>query len=109
MQLLTNDIRTQLLKNDKLENVLDIPPVVKFFTPDAACTWLISSMDADGRMFGLCDLGMAYPELGSVMLDELESVRGRFGLPVERDRFCSLTKTLREYVELADRNQHITL
>ena len=35
--------------------------------------------------FGLCDLGMGYPELGSVSLSGLQAVRGRLGLPVERD------------------------
>ena len=35
--------------------------------------------------FGLCDLEMGAPELSYVSLTELRSVRGKFGLPVERD------------------------
>jgi hypothetical protein len=40
---------------------------------------------------------MGCPELGSVSLSELESVRGRLGLPIERDRHFSPTKTLTAY------------
>jgi hypothetical protein len=39
-----------------------------------------------GLAFGLCDLGMGCPELGYVSVMELQSVRGKLGLPVERDR-----------------------
>jgi len=44
--------------------------------------------------FGLCDLGLGCPELGSIRISEIESVRGRLGLPVERDRHFSTTKTI---------------
>jgi hypothetical protein len=40
-------------------------------------------------VFGLCDLGLGCPELGYVSLTELAAVRGRLGLPVERD--CHFT------------------
>jgi len=62
-------------------------PVVKLFTPDAQCTWLLSEIDPEEPdiAFGLCDLGMGSPELGSVRLSEIASVRGILGLPVERD------------------------
>ena len=65
----------------------DHRPVLKLFTPDAQCTWLISESDPDDpdRLFGLCDLGQGYPELGFVSLSEILSVRGRLGLTVERD------------------------
>jgi hypothetical protein len=41
--------------------------VVKLFTPDAGATWLLSEVDPDDvhRAFGLCDLGMDGPELGT--------------------------------------------
>jgi hypothetical protein len=62
-------------------------PVVKLFTPDAGATWLLTEIDPDDPTiaFGLCDLGMGFPELGSVSLDELRDLRGKLGLPVERD------------------------
>ena len=65
----------------------DHRPVVKLFTPDAACTWLLTEIDPDAPdiAFGLCDLGMGFPELGTVSLSEIGQLRGRLGLPVERD------------------------
>src|SRR5688572_19579631 len=96
MKLLTTPIREQLLRNGRIQAALaeeakpdaDFLPVVKLFTPDANCTWLLSELDPEEPdiAFGLCDLGMGCPELGSVRISELESVRGAFGLPVERDR-----------------------
>ena len=49
------------------------------------------------RLFGLCDLGMGFPELGYVSLSELKEVRGPFGLGVERDRSFRADKTLGAY------------
>lgn len=81
----------------------DHKPVVKLFTPDAGCTWLLSELDPDEPdiAFGLCDLGMQCPELGSVRVSELEAIRGRIGLPVERDRHFRADKTLIEYARIA--------
>ena len=42
--------------------------------------------------FGLCDLGLGYPELGHVRLTELVEVRGALRLPVERDLYFRPTK-----------------
>lgn len=78
-------------------------PVVKLFTPDAGATWLLSELDPDDPdiAFGLCDLGLGYPELGTVSITELESVRGRLGLPVERDRAFIADKSLSAYADAA--------
>lgn len=71
------------------------PPkaVWKFFDPVGAATWYISEAQSvilndgtvDLEMFGWCDLGMGFPELGYVMLSDLASVSGPFGLGIERD------------------------
>lgn len=75
-----------------------VRPVVKLFTPDGSATWLISEIDSDGdTMFGLCDLGHGFPELGSVSLRELKSVRGKLGLPVERDIHFKPRQSLGDY------------
>ncbi len=81
----------------------DHKPVVKLFTPDANCTWLISELDPEEPdiAFGLCDLGFGFAELGSVSMSEIESLRGRLGLPVERDAFFKADKSLAEYAEIA--------
>jgi len=44
---------------------------------------------------------MGCPETGSVRISELESVRGRLGIPVERDRHFTATKTLSAYADEA--------
>jgi hypothetical protein len=117
MKLLTKSIHEQLLRNGKLrlerqEQGLDAPdlmPVVKLFTPDAACTWLLTELDPEEPdiAFGLCDLGLGCPELGYVAITQLESVRGRLGLPVERDLHFTADKTLCAYAEQARVAGHI--
>jgi hypothetical protein len=111
MKLLTEQIRTQLLRNGEVtaqamdhgDDTPDFIPVVKLFTPDASCTWLLTELDPGEPdiAFGLCDLGMGYPELGSVRISELESVRGVLGLPVERDLHFTPSHTIRIYARAA--------
>lgn len=111
MKLLTKDIREQLLRNGRVRETLaeegkaeaDFYPVVKLFTPDAGCTWLLTELDPEEPdiAFGLCDLGVGCPELGSVRISEIESVRGPFGLPVERDRYFVARHTLSVYARAA--------
>ena len=63
----------------------------KFFTPDGNWTWYATEYDPETRMFfGLVD-GFD-KELGYFSLDELESVRGSLGLPIERDAWFQPTK-----------------
>jgi hypothetical protein len=115
MKLLTEDIRERLLANGRanrdengwpLEEAIDHKPVVKLFTPDAGCTWLLTELDPEEPdiAFGLCDLGMGCPELGTVSVSELESVRGRLGLPIERDLWFEADKTLSAYAEEASKH-----
>ena len=101
-ELLTAEDRVRLLVQ-ALSDDRDGPPIVKLFTPDGAATWLISEVDPDDpdRLFGLCDLGLGFPELGYVSLAELSSVRGRLGLPVERDLHFVADKPLSAYAEEA--------
>lgn len=80
---------------------IDHKPVVKFFCPWGAATWLITEFDGEDTMFGLCDLGHGSPELGYVSLSELRSLRGPFGLTIERDLHFTGDKPLSEYVEAA--------
>jgi len=62
-------------------------PAVYLFTPDANATWVLWEYDPTDRLaFGFCDLGLGFGELGYVSIDEVATVRGAFGLPVEWDR-----------------------
>ena len=111
MKLLTQSLREQLIKNHNAQlesGELDHKPVVKFFGGGAA-TWLITELDPESNlMFGLCDLGMGFPELGYVSLDELAAVKfPPFGLGVERDRGFKASKTLSEYASEASERGRI--
>lgn len=100
MQLMTKEIKQKLLRNGDVTNRgNDHKPVVKFFG-GGACTWLITEMDSvdDDTLYGLCDLGQGYPELGYVSLEELESIKfPPLGLGVERDLNFKADKTLSQY------------
>lgn len=100
--LLTVADRVALLVN-ALHPDADHQPVVKLFTPDAGATWLLTECDPDepDRLFGLCDLGLGCPELGYVSLAEIMEVRGRLGLPVERDLHFVADKPLSGYADEA--------
>ncbi len=75
------------------EQGLDAIAQVKFFTPDAQWTWYASEYDGEDSLFGLVN-GLEL-ELGYFSLKELQSVKGPFGLPVERDLHYE-PKSLRE-------------
>ncbi len=117
MKLLTKAIEEKLKSNyikQEEENMLgengfsrSVKPVVKFFNPTGAGTWLITDMDEDGIMFGLCDLGVGCPELGNVALQELEEVQLPFGLGIERDIHWESDKSLTEYADDAMKKQFI--
>ncbi|MEO7689344.1 MAG: DUF2958 domain-containing protein [Sphingomonas sp.] len=94
MILLTPELRALLRANDIAHRAAqsggtaepDPAPVVKFFNPVGAATWLAIELDPDGdTLFGLADLGFGCPELGSFSLRELASIRLPFGIGIERD------------------------
>jgi hypothetical protein len=116
MKLLTQDIMNKLIANGQrqapvkgMPQEIDFKPVVKLFTPDAGCTWLLTEIDPENPdiALGLCDLGLGFPELGYVSLTEIAELRGLAGLPVERDRFFKADKTLSQYAAEALKAERI--
>ncbi|MFK0209171.1 DUF2958 domain-containing protein [Agrobacterium sp. NPDC090283] len=112
--LIHDDLRAALIVNGRAseeEEDFDPRPVVKLFTPDGSATWLITKAyeetGGDLRLFGLCDLGS--PELGYVMLTEIEAVRGGLGLPVERDLYFKAEYRLSRYAEIANHAGRIVI
>lgn len=100
--LITDEQRIALLANgqESLQNPgFDPAPVVKLFTPDAGATWLLTEIAPDDHdhAHGLCDLGLGMPEIGWVSLQEIAALRGRLGLPVERDLYFQAEKRLSGY------------
>ena len=111
MMLLTPELREQLRANDRArrealrrgEAAPDPVPVVRFFNPVGAGTWLATELDEDGVLFGVADLGFGCPEMGSFALEELESIQLPFGLGIERDILFEGTFALSIYADAASR------
>lgn len=102
----TADERTQLLANGAARAAgqgIDPRPVVRLFTPDAHATWLLAALDpADGdTAWGLIDLGIGMPELGTVKLSDLAGIVGPRQQPIQRDLYFRASRPLSEYVRLA--------
>jgi len=110
MILVPDDIRARLLANAAGQSGADPVPVVKLFDPCGAATWLLTEMMPDDPdiLFGLCDLGLGCPELGTVCLSELERVTGLLGLGIERDLTFAPRYPLSVYAEAARRVGGIT-
>ena len=104
MKLVTATLHRRLLANGARPGD-DHAPVLKLFDPAGAATWLFTGSDPDDpdRLFGLCDTGQGRPELGHASLAELARVRGRFGLPLERDRRFTARAPLSVYAAAARR------
>jgi hypothetical protein len=88
MELLSEELRTQLPALYAQENETDAMIYAKFFTPWTGWTWLVtegSQEDDDFIFFGYV-IGLE-AEWGYFSLRELESVRGPAGLTIERDLY----------------------
>ena len=110
--LVTDAQRAALLANGRRVAAAephDPLPVVRLFTPDAHATWLLTSLDpVDGdTAYGLIDLGISLPELGTVKLSDLASIVGPRQQPVMRDRYFQAMRPLSEYLRLAQENDSV--
>ena len=75
-----------------------LPPVgsdsskafIKWFTPDSNFTWYVMEYNPEtGECFGLVE-GLE-KEFGYFNINEIKTLRGKFGLPVERDTYFETT------------------
>ena len=106
MILLTPELHAELRVNAdrSAESDHDPAPVVKFFNPLGAATWLATELYEDGdTLFGLADLGFGCPELGCFSLSELAGIRLSFGLGIERDIGFSTSVSLSVWADTARR------
>ena len=90
MKLLTKAILNKMPKLYETDGQGEDAKIqVKLFTPDASWTWYVLEMDQEsGDCFGLVDSNLVHkPEFGYFNLNELKTVRGQLGLPVERDMY----------------------
>jgi Protein of unknown function (DUF2958) len=106
-QLLDNGRRQAAVKGTSDE--IDFHPVVKLFNPVGAATWLLTEIDPDDETvaWGLCDLGMGFPEFGTVSLTELANYRGRLGLGIERDLYFEARGPISAYIAAANEAERI--
>ena len=85
-------------------------PVVKFFNPVGAATWIATELYDDGdTLFGLADLGFGCPEMGVFSLTEIAGVRLPFGLFIERDEHFEPLAPLSLWTDTARRMGAIVL
>ncbi|PHQ61999.1 MAG: hypothetical protein COC10_11235 [Sphingobium sp.] len=111
MILLTPDLRYALRANainsvaaQAQDMRFDPVPVVKFFNPLGAGTWLATELYGDDdTLFGLADLGFGCPEMGTFSLMEIQSVRLPLGMRIERDLDFSTPHPLSRWSDVARR------
>ena len=108
-QLITEDERRLLLEHGQARaagRAIDPLPVVRLFTPDAHATWLLAALDpADGdTAWGVCDVGIGMPALGTIKLSDLASIVGPRQQSVMRDRYFQAVRPLSEYLRLMQEN-----
>ena len=104
MKLMTKEIENKLSKfpigsQDGLEGNAEV--VVKYFNPSGSGTWLITEgeKEEDGNwlLYGYCHIHEW--EWGYVSLKELESIKGPFGLGIERDLYTGNNKYINDYID----------
>jgi len=93
MELITKEIADKIPKLYETENA-DPIVYVKLFTPDADWSWFVTELSIDKDIcFGLVISPFVKDgEMGYFLLNELKTVRGKLGLPVERDLWFNPTK-----------------
>lgn len=86
--LLTDQLREELPALNAQADNSDPMIYAKFFTPDAGWTWYISEGSPEGDDFIFFCFAVGFcGEWGSVSLKELQDLRGKLGLRVERDLY----------------------
>ena len=99
MKLITEALKKKLPPLYSTEGERDPLVVCKFFLPDFHWTWFAIEYDGRDTFFGW--VHGDFPELGYFSLTELKSIRGKLGLPIERDRYfkpCRLSEVMKQTV-----------
>lgn len=86
MQLITQELEKNFppLYSSEAKDPKDVRIIAKFFCPWNQWTWYATEYDPEeGIFFGF--VHGDFDEFGNFSLNELQSVRGPFGLTIERD------------------------
>tara|TARA_Y100000114_G_scaffold81654_1_gene75308 strand:- start:1692 stop:2015 length:324 start_codon:yes stop_codon:yes gene_type:complete len=88
MKIFTQQQKKKLNSNSKKHDGI---AYVKLFNPSGGQTWYISETENHEDTligYGLADLGLGFPEIGTFNLDEITEMKyPPFGLKVERDKW----------------------
>lgn len=104
MELLTEEMRVKFTEVGSQDGKFgDAICIVKFFDPTGSWTWYATEFDGEDIFFGLVD-GFEL-EWGTFSLSELKSIKGRFGLGIERDLYGGYPKKLSEVAALKGREK----
>jgi len=89
MKLLTKELRERFNKVGRQEEIKDPLVIAKFFNPTGVGTWYATEYNQEIKMFfGYVSIfGDWNDEWGYFSLVELESLKGPFGLGIERDLY----------------------
>lgn len=90
MKLMTKELYNKIpaLYTNEGKNPKDVKVVVKFFDPTGSWTWYATEGQQEGDDFIFFGLVRGLEnELGYFSLKELKSIKGKFGLGIERDMY----------------------
>jgi len=89
MKLMTKELEARFKEVGSQEEVKDPLIIAKYFNPSGAGTWYATEYNHKERIFfGYVSIfGDLNDEWGYFSLEELESVKGLFGLGIERDLY----------------------
>lgn len=87
MQLLTKELLKKLPKLYEVEQQKDPLVQCHYFLPMTQWNWFVLEFDGKNEFFGY--VTGECPELGYFTLDELRTLKGPFGMQVERDLYFS--------------------
>jgi len=89
MKLITKELEARFKEVGSQEEIKDPIIIAKYFNPSGAGTWYATEYNPEERLFfGYVSIfGDLNDEWGYFSLDELESVKGPFGLGIERDLY----------------------
>lgn len=108
MKLLTKSIEKRLQNQFSKGSSFNQKVVAKLFNPVGAGTWYLLNQDPNDPDYLWCVADMGYGhEMGSVLLSELKSVTGLFGLGIERDLYFDDKMTVKELYEKLNNGEHV--
>ena len=92
MMLITKEISKMAIKQYPLGSDMSQMVVGKFFDPTGSWTWYLMNQDPDDPDYLWGIVKGFEVEMGSFSLSELQSVKGIFGLGIERDKYFTPKK-----------------